>query len=102
MKQLLIMTTVAIVAMSCGSKSNSGKFVSKADTTKIQAMYIDFSDSLKIKSGVVFEIVRDAVNVDSMLKVEKVKDSIFYYKPEHDTTGMWKMILRPAISTDRK
>jgi hypothetical protein len=90
-----------LIAGCKNNKSSTGKFMPKSDTTKIQAVYIDFSDSLKIKNGVVFEIVRDAINVDSVLKVNKVKDSIFYYKPTNDTSEMWKMILRPAICTDR-
>lgn len=100
MKQLLIVS-VALIAISCGSKSTSnGKFIPKADTTRIQAIYIDFSDSLKMKNGIVFEIVRDAINVDSTAtKVNKVKDSLFFYRPVNDT--LWRMILRPYISTDR-
>lgn len=101
MKQVLILTTMILIFSSCGNNSKQAKFVPSSDTTKIQAVYIDFSDSLEIKNGIVFEIVKNAINVDSTLKVKTVKDSIFYYKPEKDTSRMWQMILRPAISTER-
>lgn len=101
MKQLLTIAAILLIA-SCGSKSKpKEKFVSHSDTTKINGVYIDFSDSLKIKSGVVFEVVRDAIDVDSVLKVNQVKDSIFFYKPAKDTTGQWRLILRPYICTER-
>ena len=99
MRQLLIIAT-AFIVISCGSKTQqASKFIPKSDTTKIQAVYIDYSDSLKIKNGIVFEIVRDAIDVDSVLKVNKVKDSIYFYRPSNDTT--WKMILKPSICVYR-
>lgn len=100
MKQLLIFLS-AFIVISCNDAKPSAKFVLHTDTSRIQAAYIDFSDSLSIKNGIVFELISNRIKVDSLLKTEIVKDSIFYYKPSKDTTDKWSVIRRPFISTER-
>lgn len=87
----------AIVLISCNDKKQETKFVPKSDTTKVLAMYVDLSDT-SISSGPVFQIVRDIIIVDSSLKVNVSKDSVWWYKPKKDTN--WFATKPPYICTD--
>ena len=99
MKHLVFVILIALV--SCKSDSTKAKFVPQSDTTKVQALYLDFSDSLRIKNGIVFEIVRDIIDVDSVLQVNTGKDTLFFYNPAKDSVNTWAATKRPAISTVR-
>jgi hypothetical protein len=98
MKKTIAIFVISTMLVACGSTVAKVKYVpEKPDTVKVLGTYVNIPYK-ETKMGVMFLIIKDAINVDSFLTAKKVKDTIPLFLPDGDS--LFKQTIMPAICLD--